>query len=78
MIAFKSCPRCRGDCELERDHFGKYWLCLSCSWLLDLDLLQEPFPLLGNRKGQRHKKRSKADMILSTPTLSNKPRCGAG
>lgn len=33
MIYFKSCPRCSGDRELERDIYGWYMLCLTCGYV---------------------------------------------
>ena len=37
MIKFKVCPRCRGDLYLAEDIFGKYFSCLQCGYLKDLE-----------------------------------------
>ena len=36
MIAFKACPKCRGDINVAEDIFGKYLSCLQCGYLKDL------------------------------------------
>lgn len=35
MLQFKSCPRCQGDVQIDRDWFGEYKKCLQCGWSLD-------------------------------------------
>ena len=37
MIKFKICPRCRGDLYLTQDIFGRYFSCLQCGYLRDLE-----------------------------------------
>ncbi len=37
MIKFKVCPRCRGDLYLSEDTFGKYFSCLQCGYLRDVE-----------------------------------------
>ena len=37
MIKFKVCPRCRGDLYLSEDIFGKYFSCLQCGYLRDVE-----------------------------------------
>ena len=37
MIIFKVCPRCQGDLYLSEDIFGKYFSCMQCGYLKDLD-----------------------------------------
>lgn len=59
MLNFKSCPRCNGDVNLERDWYGEYASCLQCGWSKDstndplseslrlkLDKLHEELPQL--------------------------------
>ena len=45
MIEFKGCPKCQGDLYLSEDIFGKYFSCMQCGYLKDLDKPQlEPSP----------------------------------
>lgn len=37
MIKFKVCPRCQGDLYLSEDIFGKYFSCMQCGYLKDID-----------------------------------------
>ncbi len=37
MIKFKVCPKCHGDLYLREDIFGKYFSCMQCGYLKDLD-----------------------------------------
>lgn len=37
MIKFKVCPKCQGDLYLSEDMFGKYFSCMQCGYLKDLD-----------------------------------------
>ena len=37
MLQLKSCPRCQGDVQVDRDWFGAYKKCLQCGWSLDSD-----------------------------------------
>lgn len=32
MLKFKSCPRCKGDVLIDRDHHGWYEQCLQCGY----------------------------------------------
>lgn len=36
MLRFKSCPRCKGDVLVDRDHHGWYEQCLQCGYHRDL------------------------------------------
>ena len=57
MLNFKSCPRCRGDVNVDRDWYGEYESCLQCGWSKDtsgqpmssysklsIDKLKQEFP----------------------------------
>ena len=35
MLNLKSCPRCNGDVNEERDWYGEYESCLQCGWVKD-------------------------------------------
>ena len=35
MLNLKSCPRCKGDVNVENDWYGKYESCLQCGWYKD-------------------------------------------
>jgi ssDNA-binding Zn-finger/Zn-ribbon topoisomerase 1 len=37
MIKFKACPKCHGDLHLGEDMFGKYFNCLQCGYLRDVE-----------------------------------------
>lgn len=37
MIKFKGCPRCQGDLYVAEDPFGRYWSCMQCGYLRDLE-----------------------------------------
>jgi len=41
MLRLKSCPRCRGDVYVSRDHYGWYEQCLQCGYLRDLKSIIE-------------------------------------
>jgi len=34
VVYLKSCPRCRGDLFIERDHRDRYITCLQCGHVL--------------------------------------------
>jgi hypothetical protein len=36
MLKLKSCPRCKGDILIDRDHFGWYEQCFQCGYQHDL------------------------------------------
>ena len=36
MLRLKSCPRCKGDIVVERDHYGWYEQCFYCGYIRDL------------------------------------------
>ena len=42
MIHFKVCPRCHGDLYLTQDVFGKYFSCLQCGYLKDVEKSGSP------------------------------------
>lgn len=35
MLKLKSCPRCKGDVNVDRDWYGDYESCLQCGWSKD-------------------------------------------
>ena len=37
MIKLKTCPKCQGDLYLSEDIFGKFFSCMQCGYLKDLD-----------------------------------------
>lgn len=36
-LRFKACPKCRGDLQLVDDLYGRYWECLQCGFIRDLE-----------------------------------------
>ena len=40
MLYLKSCPKCRGDMHLDKDHYGAFIYCLQCG--LNRDLPSRP------------------------------------
>ena len=36
-IILKSCPRCVGDIQSNRDSYGAYKKCLQCGWMEDAE-----------------------------------------
>lgn len=45
MLNLKSCPRCNGDVNVERDWYGGYESCLQCGWVKDASDAPLPGPL---------------------------------
>ena len=41
VMRFKSCPRCKGDIRLDRDHYGWYEECIQCGYMHDLQSIIE-------------------------------------
>ena len=41
MLRLKSCPRCKGDILIDRDHLGWYEQCLQCGYQHDLNVSDE-------------------------------------
>lgn len=41
MLGLKSCPRCKGDILIDRDHLGWYEQCIRCGYQHDLKVLDE-------------------------------------
>jgi len=41
MWRFKSCPKCNGDVDIERDQWGWFEQCLQCGYLHDLENIVE-------------------------------------
>ena len=41
MLRLKSCPRCKGDVVVARDHWGWYEQCIQCGYLHDLQIIVE-------------------------------------
>ena len=37
MMVLKSCPRCKGDLYLKKDHDGAYLSCMQCGYMKDLN-----------------------------------------
>jgi DNA-directed RNA polymerase subunit M/transcription elongation factor TFIIS len=37
IILFKSCNKCGGDLYHNQDHYGAYWQCLQCAYLVEDD-----------------------------------------
>lgn len=44
----KSCPRCKGDVVVDRDHDGCYAWCLQCGYCLNLADITEGRVKAGN------------------------------
>jgi hypothetical protein len=36
MLYFKSCPRCKGDVNVDSDSYGAYAKCLQCGFSRDM------------------------------------------
>ena len=36
MMRLKSCPKCKGDVMIDRDHYGWYEQCIQCGHISDL------------------------------------------
>jgi hypothetical protein len=41
MLRLKSCPRCKGDLLIDRDHISWYEQCFQCGYQHDLDISYE-------------------------------------
>jgi len=41
MLRLKDCPKCKGDVQLDRDHYGWYEQCLQCGHIRDLPNIAE-------------------------------------
>jgi hypothetical protein len=41
MLRLKSCPRCKGDIFIDRDHLGWYEQCIQCGYQHDLKVSDE-------------------------------------
>ena len=37
MLVLKSCPRCRGDMNTNKDMYGEYKECLQCGHMVDIE-----------------------------------------
>ncbi len=43
MWRLKSCPRCKGDVLVDRDHYGWYEWCLQCGYRHNLiNIIKKP------------------------------------
>ncbi len=48
-LQLKSCSRCGGDMQMNRDVYGEYKLCLHCGNMVDIPRASNPFLLeVGN------------------------------
>jgi hypothetical protein len=59
VVQFKSCPRCQGDMNINKDMYGEYEECLQCGFFVDVDKKgPQKFPnyLTTDRKPGRKKK----------------------
>ena len=36
MMLLKSCPKCLGALVLDRDMYGRYFMCLQCGFMRDV------------------------------------------
>ena len=41
-VMLKSCPRCAGDIQSNRDSYGEYKKCLQCGWMEDAEKSSVP------------------------------------
>lgn len=41
MLMLKSCPRCHGDLNVDRDMYGPYVECIQCGYVKDLDRMSK-------------------------------------
>ena len=71
----KSCPRCRGDLFMEKDHYGWYEQCLQCGFLKDLDTIYESGEKGNERvtKWERHRKKTVKSCINKGKRKNKEP-----
>ena len=61
MYKLRSCPRCKGDVIIDRDHHGWYEQCLQCGYQRDLKGIVDATPPAElNKGGKRHEQRRHA------------------
>ncbi len=44
-LYLKSCPRCKGDMNSNRDMYGEYRMCLQCGHMVDIPRTSNLFAL---------------------------------
>ena len=52
ILSLKSCPRCKGDMQSNRDMYGSYVECLQCGHMQDIE---QPNTLLASLSGYKKK-----------------------
>ena len=52
ILSLKSCPRCKGDMQSNRDMYGSYVECLQCGHMQDIE---QPNTLLASLPGYKKK-----------------------
>lgn len=52
-IYLKSCPRCNGDMNSNRDIYGEYRLCIQCGHMIDIQRPTSLFTLPLNNDPKR-------------------------
>lgn len=61
MLKLKGCPKCGGDIQLDKDHYGWFEQCFQCGFLRDLpdiagvkpQLAEDAKELTGVGKGEQ-------------------------
>ncbi len=62
MLTFKACPRCHGDVDTRRDHYGEYTECLQCGRTVDAPVVSRGIVgPIGRQKPGRPKKQKSRD-----------------
>ena len=55
-LYLKSCNRCGGDMNSNRDIYGEYRLCMQCGNLIDIPKKSSPFSLQTSADNSNRKK----------------------
>jgi len=61
MLWLGACPRCKGDVELDRDHYGWYRQCLQCGHLRDLQTVVQVKDKITRKKALRIVRNTRMD-----------------
>ena len=50
MVTFRSCPRCKGDIQMNEDQYGPYNECLQCGYVVNVDQVRPEFVIEKGRQ----------------------------
>ena len=56
MLYLKSCPRCKGDMNSNRDMYGEYRECLQCGNMIDIEKPSSLFAVSAEVRANAKKK----------------------